>query len=934
MLQRLQFRVLYREFLFRTIDLDLLAPQGNMSKLLGQFATLLVLFSFWILLPAVIASDGPPSEITLVVTWTTEHLLIATTMFVTGVFAVLSWEAMFPDRRDLMILSPLPIKARVMFAAKIAAVISALSVTVVCLDFLPGLIAPFTFSTAPAWPPPRYSPALPPVSATGLKPVLDRDLLPQREPATGQLILGRDVGISIGVVQGGVRQAITYGTANPDSIFEIGSITKTFTGLLLARAVIDKKIALEAPVRTLLPPGTVSKPDGDEITLLDLATQHSGLPRMPDNFHPVDRANPYVDYHAANLYEYIAKRGVSRSTHPAYLYSNLGFGLLGQALAHHAATTYPRLLKDQITGPLGMADTVISPSADQWERFLQGHSGSGQHNPVHVWDLDALAGAGAIRSTAADMLTYLEAQLHPEKYPALKPALEESHRLQIETTPGREISLAWQFETKTGTFEHGGATAGYNSYAFFCPSGDYAAIVLINTGLNLTLPAEQLATHIRQRLAGEPAVSLEKILVPGRAGLFTTLRAFSAYWITLFASGAFVLCSILTIQGLAQLLPRQLYLRVSSVLQLAFFCLFVLGYFFQPPFAGLDVISNQQGRLPWVPSYWFLGLFQSLNGALPPMLAPLSERAWIGLAVSLAGTVCAYTICYFRTLPKIAEQPDILPAHRSLQWLPRWGTPLQTAVGHFAVRTLFRSRQHRVILSFYLGISLGLAFFISEAPFLREEGLSSKSLVVLSFLLMYSAVIGVRSVFSLPLELRANWIFRVVPPPQSLECLAASRRALYCLAVAPVLAVIAGLSFSSWPWQTAAAHLVLLGLAGIAGGEFALQHFRKIPFTCSLLPGKSSFHIAALIFLAFAFRLNQVAALEQSAFNHPVRYVIVILILAIVIAAMRWRNGNPANAGEAFVRFEDEANPAIVGLGLHRDGISAAVFANASTRLG
>lgn len=923
--------MLYREFLFRIIDLDLLAAQGNVSKLLGQFAVLLVIFSFWILLPAVIASDGPPSEMTLLVTLTTQHLLVATTMLVTGVFAVLSWEAIFPDRRDLMVLSPLPIKARVVFAGKIAAVLSALSVTVFCLDFLPGLIAPFIFSTAPAWPPPQYSSALPPVSARDLKPVLDRDMLAQRESSTGQLSLGKEAGVSIGVVKQGERRIITYGTANPDSIFQIGSISKTFTGLLLARAVTRGEVAYQTPVRRLLPPGTVRKPAGHEISLVDLATQHSGLPRMPDNFHPANRANPYADYHPADLYEYIAKRGVSRSAHPPYLYSNLGFGLLGQALAVHAATSYPRLLKEQITRPLGMPDTVISPSPEQWGRFIQGHSGSGAHNPVHVWQLDALAGAGAISSTAGDMLTYLDAQLHPDKYPVLAPAIEASHRLRAETTTGREISLAWQFNMKEKIFEHGGATAGYTSYAFFCPKGDYAAIVLINTGPNLALPAEQLGTHIRQRLAGEPAVSLAKILVPGRAGVLTTLRAFFAYWITLFAAAAFVLCSVLTVQGLAQLLSRQLFLRLSSVLQLAFFCLFVLGYFLQPPFAGLDVLADQQQRLSWVPSYWFLGLFQSLNGALPPMLAPLARRAWMGLAVSLGGAICAYTICYFRTLTKIAEQPDILPAYRSLQWLPYWGSSMQTAVGQFAIRTLFRSRQHRVILSFYLGISLGLAFFVAKAPFLREEGQQSKSLLVLSFLLMYSAVIGMRSVFSLPLELRANWIFRILPPLQSVECLAATRRALYYFAVLPVLAVIAVLSLSLWPWRAAVAHLLLLGVSAVLGCELALWHLRKIPFTCSFLPGKSYFHLAALVFLAFAFRLNQVAALEQNAFNHPLRYVIVVLIFGIMSALARWRNSARTNTENDFVQFEEKADPVILGLGLNRDGVSAATFAGATT---
>src|SRR6266568_4439306 len=111
---KLQFRILYREFLFRIVDLELLAPQGDIGKLLGQFAALLVIVSFWVLLPAVAVTGSPPSELALIFTWTT--------MLVVGLFAILSWESMFPDRRDVLVLSPLPVPGRTLFLAKVAAV--------------------------------------------------------------------------------------------------------------------------------------------------------------------------------------------------------------------------------------------------------------------------------------------------------------------------------------------------------------------------------------------------------------------------------------------------------------------------------------------------------------------------------------------------------------------------------------------------------------------------------------------------------------------------------------------------------------------------------------------------------------------------------------------------------------------------------------------
>src|SRR5437588_5827449 len=169
----------------------------------------------------------------------------------------------------------------------------------------------------------------------------------------------------------------------------------------------------------------------------------------------------------------------------------------------------------------------------------------------------------------------------------------------------------------------------------------------------------------------------------------------------MFAAGPFIFCGVLVLQGLAaQLLPRRLFLRVSSFLQLAVFCLLVSVYFLQrnvaTPFA--IVAAQGDGLLAWSPSYWFLGLFQTLNGS--PALAPLASRAWIALAISGSATALAYALSYFRTLRKIAEEPDITPSIRGASWLPRFGNALETAIVQFSIRTLLRSRQHRLILAF------------------------------------------------------------------------------------------------------------------------------------------------------------------------------------------------------------------------------------------
>ena len=164
---------------------------------------------------------------------------------------------------------------------------------------------------------------------------------------------------------------------------------------------------------------------------------------MPDDFNPNDMQNPYVDYRAANLYAYLRKHGVDRPAATDFLYSNLGFGLLGQALVNRAGMPYAKLLEEVVTGPLGMSDTVVILSAQQQKRLIQGYNS--QNRPVRPWTFDAIAGAGAIRSTAGDLLTYLDAQLHPEKFGALSAALAASHELRAETVSGGRIGHAWLY---------------------------------------------------------------------------------------------------------------------------------------------------------------------------------------------------------------------------------------------------------------------------------------------------------------------------------------------------------------------------------------------------------------------------------------------------------------------------------------------------------
>jgi CubicO group peptidase (beta-lactamase class C family) len=182
---------------------------------------------------------------------------------------------------------------------------------------------------------------------------------------------------------------------------------------------------------------------------------------------------------------------------------------LGHALANRAGLSYEQLLMQAITVPLKLKDTTVSLDPRQQARFIQGHTAG--HHPAHAWDMDALAGAGAIRSTASDMLNYLAAQLHPESLTGaarpLAKAIALSHQLRDTAGPGMHIAFAWLHRDDTGTYWHNGGTGGYTSYVFFNPEQDAAGVVLVNTTLGRQGSlADTIGQHVAQRFAGKPAV--------------------------------------------------------------------------------------------------------------------------------------------------------------------------------------------------------------------------------------------------------------------------------------------------------------------------------------------------------------------------------------------------------------------------------------------
>jgi hypothetical protein len=405
-------------------------------------------------------------------------------------------------------------------------------------------------------------------------------------------------------------------------------------------------------------------------------------------------------------------------------------------------------------------------------------------------------------------------------------------------------------------------------------------------------------------------------------GFFSILRAWPAYWITVFAAGGFLVLAILTLQGLAaNLLPRQFFLRFSAFLQAAVMCVLMIVYFLEPSLespAALAAAQNQR-MLAWLPSYWFLALFNQLNGSMDPVLVPLAKRAWIGLGVSALGACTVLLLCYFRLMRKMVEQPDILPQTRFASWSPKFGNSLTGALTRFSMRTLLRSRQHRMILSFYLGIGITIVVGYVKATnrgFGSVGGTISNSFLFASMLMMILAVLALRVVASVPISLSANWIIRVTQVRSAADYRRAVRWSWVTLGVAPILVSMAAFLLAASPWRPALGHFCVMFWLGILLVEICLYTFSKIPFTCSYLPGKAGIHVAFWVGVLFFLRLlHETAELEGRLLHGLLSSVMVIVVVALAATGMRYLSASRAAVTEELL-FEEAYPPEITALGL------------------
>jgi CubicO group peptidase (beta-lactamase class C family) len=278
-----------------------------------------------------------------------------------------------------------------------------------------------------------------------------------------------NISVAVAVIEGGSMDLRVDPGADPvsqDTLFEIGSLTKTLTALLLADMVLGDEAALETTVGEVVAAG-----DNGGITLGHLATHTSGLPRIPHNLMAkasLTPDDPYCAYDADDLLADLQGHPVKPG---APEYSNYGYMLLGLVLAKLGGQPFSALLTERVLRPLGMNTATLDAESDAPDRRVQGYRNNAA---VPHWS-KLLPGAGGAEASIKDMAAYLDAELNPAAS-ELEIALEMTQR----PLPAYDECLGWQ--RAGAALWHNGGTGGFSSFLGFDRSQSAGVVILTNTG--------------------------------------------------------------------------------------------------------------------------------------------------------------------------------------------------------------------------------------------------------------------------------------------------------------------------------------------------------------------------------------------------------------------------------------------------------------------
>lgn len=319
--------------------------------------------------------------------------------------------------------------------------------------------------------------------------------------------------VIVGVGQVAVRDS---SPPNGDTVYEIGSISKPFTGILLAEAIESGTLKPETQVQSLLPDGvTLPARIRDDLTLMHLATHSSGFPRLPANFTTAANllqiaygGDPHRRYDLAQFHEAVGTVEHEFSPGSQTSYSNFGASLLGYLLSLRANQSYETLLRQRIARPLGMNSTVVHLTDELRARLAVGYRSVLGAGGLQLalrsanWDMpDHYAGAGGIRSTAKDMLRFLKANMgRPET--AVTRAIQRSHVSVMDMGASGAVGMHWlrdrRGEGRPDILWHNGGTGGYRTYLGFTQDGRFGVVVMASTAVSMDALGVGLLEQLEQ----------------------------------------------------------------------------------------------------------------------------------------------------------------------------------------------------------------------------------------------------------------------------------------------------------------------------------------------------------------------------------------------------------------------------------------------------
>jgi hypothetical protein len=408
----------------------------------------------------------------------------------------------------------------------------------------------------------------------------------------------------------------------------------------------------------------------------------------------------------------------------------------------------------------------------------------------------------------------------------------------------------------------------------------------------------------------------------------------AAHGVAIVSASAFSFLLFVALQGLlVSLLSLRAFKKVSLYVQVLGMVTLLLLLFSLPIISTL-LPTGQQARsaqLIWLPPLWFMGLYQTLLGSDVAAFHSLAWRSIIALGLVILACAASYILNYKRHMQRALEATEADPARPSwLHGATRWALnqlvlrkPLERATFFFVVNTVVRSTKHRLYLAAYVGVGFALAAFgilevfvhtvrrdFSAALFQPNEALLAIPLILSFFLLS-----GIRVVFTVPAELRANWAFQLAEDESWLECCSGARKAMVMPALS-LLLLLYPLYAVLWGWLVAFQHFIFCLMLSLILVQLLLMNFRKVPFTCSYQPGKAYITVLGVFYwLAFTTYAYTMATLERWLLKDGVRCIVFfVFALAVFVGLILWRKTKSIE-GLGLI-YEDAPNPDVQTLGL------------------